>query len=233
MPKRKFSSTKRRRNVRRRRVGRRRLTIRRGPRISGPVPNKNLVRLRYVTSVQIDPATGLAGDHVFSANNIHDPDFSGIGHQPYGHDTLQTLYDNYIVVGSKITAEFSMPGTTTSTYDAAVGISLEDDAVTTTLPQLWMEQPKSHWKTIGRADGGKPRAKVVKKFGCKKFFGVKNIGDVQDRYGAQFGTGPAEQAWYHLIVAPINTSDDIQSVNVLVTIEYMVLCTELKDLAQS
>lgn len=231
MPKRKYSGTRRRSKRARRRLFRRRRS--RVPRLTGPVKNRSLVKLRYVETVTLNPAVGLGADYVFRANSIHDPNFTGSGHQPYGHDQLATLYDNYIVVGSKITCEFISTGDTSATTDAVVGISLEDDSVANTLPHVWLEQPKSTWKTIGPADGSKGRAKCSKTYSARKFFGIANTKDTQDRYGAQFGSDPAEQAWYHCIVSPVNGADDIQLVNMLVTIEYTVLCTELKDLGQS
>ncbi len=233
MAKRKRSSASSSRRTRRRRVARRRLQFRRQPKLTGPMPNKKLVRLRYVQHVSVNPASGLAADYVFRANSIHDPNFTGGGHQPYGHDTLELLYDRYMVVGSKITAEFVSTGTSPATTDAVVGISLEDDSVTNTLTHHWMEQPKSNWKMIGPSDGGKGSAKLTKTFGLKKFFGVVNPADVPTRFGAQFGSNPSETAWYHLMVAPVNPTDDTQLVNIMVTVEYTVLVTELKDLTQS
>lgn len=204
---------------------------RRQPRLTGPVPNSKLVKLRYVQSVSIDPTAGNSGTYTFSANSIYDPNKSNLGHQPYGHDTLETLYDRYTVVGSRITAEFT--STTPSNVQSVVGIELSDNGASTVFPLTWLEQPKSNWSTIGRADGDKARAKLSRNFSMKQFFGVKNTADVTQRLGADFGTDPTEQAYFHLKVAPLVATDDIPVTNILVTITYVVLCTELKVLGQS
>jgi len=39
----------------------------------------------------------------FSANALFDPDITGTGHQPLGFDTMMTYYEQYTVLGSKIT----------------------------------------------------------------------------------------------------------------------------------
>lgn len=46
---------------------------------------------------------GYNTSHVFRGNDIYDPDFSGVGIQPYYFDTFATLYNRYQVYASKIT----------------------------------------------------------------------------------------------------------------------------------
>lgn len=67
-----------------------------------PFPAKQMARLRYSTDISITPTTGLAGIHTFRANSINDPDQTGVGHQPYGHDTYATIYNSYRVVRATI-----------------------------------------------------------------------------------------------------------------------------------
>jgi len=54
------------------------------------------------TKVKYTDSTGFAsagGDYtyIFRLNSLFDPDYTGGGHQPMGHDELATLYDNYQV----------------------------------------------------------------------------------------------------------------------------------------
>lgn len=60
----------------------------------GPVAPRTIVRLKYNDKFSSD---GTNMDYVWNANSIFDPDRSGTGHQPYGHDTYLALYNRYRV----------------------------------------------------------------------------------------------------------------------------------------
>lgn len=60
-------------------------------------------RLRYSEPIQLDlGGTGTYGSYVFRANQLHDPNVSGTGHQPQGYDVLSAAYNYYEVLGCKI-----------------------------------------------------------------------------------------------------------------------------------
>lgn len=66
-------------------------------------------KLTYFENIQLDPtADGLsvgAGNPCwqFRVNSLHDPDFSGTGHQPMYHDNYSQIWNKYRVISSKIT----------------------------------------------------------------------------------------------------------------------------------
>lgn len=213
-----------------RRYGRRRRT---NPVASrGIIPNSQIVKLRYVDTVTIDPATGLAGSHVFRANSIFDPDQTGVGHQPMGHDELANLYERYVVVGSKISVRFTSSGSLPGQSSANVGIILKDASTPETLPKTWMEKNKSVFTSMTTADGSRGTATLNKFFSAKKFFSIKNIVD-NDRYGADFGSNPADSTYYHCIVAPADSSLDLQPFYLTVVIDYLVRVNKPKTLLAS
>lgn len=79
-------------------------------------PNHKMVSLKYCQTVNFTSGIGgLAGtENIFRLNGMFDPDFTGVGHQPYGHDELATLYRFYRVMGVTVTVDFvnmSGPGT--------------------------------------------------------------------------------------------------------------------------
>jgi len=45
----------------------------------------------------IDLSGAIISDQVFNLNSIFDPDRTGVGHQPLGHDQWQTFYNRYRV----------------------------------------------------------------------------------------------------------------------------------------
>ncbi len=55
-------------------------------------------------------AVGIFGvEQVFSLNNLFDPDFTGVGHFPYGRNTLVTIYGKYKVLGVHVKCTFTDP----------------------------------------------------------------------------------------------------------------------------
>jgi len=67
------------------------------------IPFTRVVKLRYATQINLASASSSTVRlHTFSGNNLYDPDVSGIGHQPLGHDQMAALYEYYRVRGSKI-----------------------------------------------------------------------------------------------------------------------------------
>lgn len=107
-----FRRTRRRKTTRR--FARRRFKRRRRPRrrkrtdrasmmlIRQPVmTDQLLVKLRYKASITIT-STGNYVQHVFRGNSIFDPDESGVGVQPMGHDEYNTLFSSYQVQGCSL-----------------------------------------------------------------------------------------------------------------------------------
>ncbi|PWN73053.1 hypothetical protein CV717_29100, partial [Bacillus cereus] len=84
-------------------------------------------RMRYVENVILTTVNNSddATFYYFSCNGIHDPNITGTGHQPYGHDTVASLYNHYRVDKSVITVS-----PTTSGSQNIWGVSITDDTVT-------------------------------------------------------------------------------------------------------
>jgi len=69
-----------------------------------PMPGKLQVVMRYSTTVNLsNTLAGTTENYLFRTNSIFDPDFTGIGHQPLGHDQWAAFYNRYKVVRSNIT----------------------------------------------------------------------------------------------------------------------------------
>lgn len=61
-----------------------------------PIPQRYITKMKYSEQVSTDAA----GRYMFNLNSIFDPNRTGTltGHQPYGFDTLATLYNRYRVI---------------------------------------------------------------------------------------------------------------------------------------
>lgn len=196
------------------------------------VAPSQLVKLRYVESVVINPATGLVGAHIFSASSIFDPDVTGGGHQPLGRDEWAIFYDHYTVIGSKCTARFFSDTSAANTGNAMVGVMVKDNATTTNTPSTMLEQTNTYPKMLTNSSA-QGAVIATKGYSAKRFFGLSNVNDNRTVVGAQFGSSPTDQAYFHVYVTPTTSSDNVGDVNVVVTIEYLCLMTERKTLTAS
>lgn len=74
-----------------------------------PLPSSYVCQLVYSDAVTLTPTTDVNSNtkidfHVFRANNIYDPNYSGGTHQPRGRDDLAAHYQKYCVLSSYIEA---------------------------------------------------------------------------------------------------------------------------------
>lgn len=193
-----------------------------------PIARRALLKLRYCDQQTLNPGlAGVPASYSYRANSIYSPNASG-GHQPLGHDQYQLFYNHYTVVGSKITVRFS---NTDSGNSGVVAIRLDDDNSTIATPTTITEQGDTTYKYIGGVNAVSGTT-LVKKFSMKKFFGLKKYTN-RTGMGAQFGYNPTDRAWFIIYAFPQDPVRDQGEVTCYVTIEYIVMLTEPKDIAQS
>lgn len=205
--------------------------------MSGPLANRMITKMKFVEHTTLDANVGAIAHHVYRANGMFDPNYTGVGHQPYGFDQMlgtsatTGFYQKYRVLGSKITASFS--SYTAGAGDTnVVGIQLVDEATpisTSTFDIL--EQGKSKYKIMTRMGGSKDLVKVTKGFGGTSYFGPNYKTDAI--YQALYNADPSGQAYFIVFCGPINPGDNPIAINVLVTLEYIVELTEPQTFAAS
>lgn len=225
MPKRKATGQGRYVLKRRRKSLRKWGRKRRGQFNKAPMPNIFATKFRYQDVVSINPgAGGTAGVHVFSANGMYDPDVTSTGHQPRGFDQLMAMYDHYVVIGAKITVEFVSP-----TYDNLVWIALRDDNTVQSDKNEYLEG-RNVISALLPADSSSHR-RLTKTFSTRKFLGrSKPLSDSQLK--GNTGGNPAEQAFFHVGMAPTSTNDEAAH-NVNVRIDYLAVLIEPRQPTQS
>lgn len=185
-----------------------------------PIPQRFIVKMKYAEDVQLS-STGL---YQFNLNSVFDPNRTGTGHQPYGHDQLSALFNRYRVIacGWRISALSS-------------SVPLQIGAVPANDPQVFtmMEQLKEQ-----------PRAKYV----CQNFGGSTNVlkGKIympslvgrnkaqymaDDRFQAQVGNSPVEAAVLTCFAANPQGAPINATINVI--LEYTVEWFDQIPLGQS
>lgn len=197
--------------------------------INGPLAMRQIVKLRYSEDINLTAGTSL-GNYDFRANSIYDPNLTGTGHQPLGHDQWAYFYDHYVVLGAKIRVTL-WQGTSTTTDNVFVSLALQDSANTMTNQSMIREQPRTSWSMLTTPSGGKGMRTLSKKFSAKKFFGAKSV-ITWDKLGASFGYNPTEDALFRIFYQNATSINNV-SISANVVIDYIVLLSEPKVLNQS
>lgn len=184
-----------------------------------PFPAKAHYTLRYSDVITLNPAAGATANYLFRANSIFDPDLTGVGHQPYGHDTLQSIYKSYVVDKAVVTLTPTQFGNTVATYGARVcenvpfsGYHLAREIKGTTLATT----------AVGA------RALPI-----SRTYDRGKMWPIEKDTTAIFGANPSEEAYFDLFMQGPNSSTDPGSIDFIVNITYYVTCFELKFLLGS
>lgn len=193
-----------------------------------PFPDRALTKLRYVDRIDMEQQTlGIRARWLFSCNNVFDPNFTSIGHQPMGYDQYAELYNHYNVKQSHIKVTFAPPNNQNDndTDGIVCCISLNNDAGTDVRSDTALLEDKS---TTFALVHGRDGSKTLSKFYNEKF---RFPNDKYQTTHAQTNTGPTEQTFYDLNI--MDTGNSLGRYKVLVEIEYMVEFYERKDLQGS
>jgi len=182
-----------------------------------PFPSRMSCRLRYCSNVSLVTTGGIA-TYLFRANSIFDPDYSGVGHQPYGHDTYASIYNKYIVKGAWITVSLVSNST-----QGMLGVSLTDDNTV-----------NGDYNTIRETKGTK--------YIPLTFTGAPSVtnqfkidyldSSQRELMQANFGANPNQVQYFHVWYLSKNGATE-SGIDATVNITYDVDVCELKDLGQS
>jgi len=196
-------------------------------RISTPFPRVFKTKLRYVTQDALDPVAFGFSTRLFTATSPFDPETAVGGHQPRYFDQIMPMYDHYVVLGSKITIQCS---STDNTNTALMALGIHDGNIAFTNVNDYLEYKHGRYKVITTNTSGK-QTTLVSKY-SPKFLG-KNNPINEDELKGTSTTDPAENAFFHLMIAPLDPAINIGRINFLVSIEYLVAFIEPKNPAQS
>lgn len=197
------------------------------------LPKTYPVRFRYVAQDKyVNPTAGIPGVSVFRANDLYDPDFSGIGHQPRGFDQLMTLYSHFVVVGAKIHVTFMSPYEETHTQNAIVGISTLNSSVVKTDVNDYLEGRNTIYKPCVSTPETPMKCSLVKTFSTRKFLGRSKPLSDPELKGSTSGS-PTEVAYFHCFVGETSGAIDPDATRLVVHIEYSAVLIEPKIPDQS
>lgn len=194
-------------------------------------PQQIKVRLRYVDEYVMTSTAGSTVTQTFRMNSIFDPDFTGVGHQPYGHDQWSPLYTTYVVLGSKLKATWSPlteDDVATSRGPWNVLTVGDDDGSVPGSALASCELPRCDNKVLGSKVGGN-NIKVT----SLTYSPVRDLGldPFDDTVGAAVGSNPSRI--YFGSCQSNDANSTTSSVMLKVEMEFLVLFRGSKNQAQS
>lgn len=207
--------------IRRRRFGKRRQATTNVNRSLQPIPSRYICKMKYSETVSTDST----GQYVFNLNSLYDPNRTGIGHQPYGFDTLAGLYNRYRVIacGWRITSP-------TASYRQIGVMPSNDLGITYSTFSEMKENPRC--KYIVQASGAAIQTLRGKSYLPALMGRTRAQYMADDNYQAVVNTSPVENALLYIQTA---TNSDIgePSAVVQVILEYTVEWFDVKHIVQS
>lgn len=214
-----------------------------GPRLLslGPTfPPAIIGKHKYVQAVDLSATYNLhatiqdTASTFFSANGMYDVDREGAGHQPLFFDEMASIYEDFIVLGSRIKVKFI------NTSLEPLYINLNRN--TTTQPtsdttQLMEEQMVNNKMTVLPASNtARPFKVLTSAYSPSKQFGIskKQVRVDNDlRVGLTTGENvPQNEIYYNISIQQIGSAlggSVNPVVKAFVEIEYIALWSSLKD----
>jgi hypothetical protein len=196
-----------------------------------PMPDRFYTSLNYNQLNAITTAgIGVPSLQSFRINSIFDPDLTGVGHQPLGHDEFTPFYTKYTVTGVRYTVTFSNQSTTDY---ADVAVVLRPNTNGYGLMSTVLESSYCRSAVIGPETGTGNIKKISGAITVAKIRGVPESKVINDNdYSALIGATPALQPTLQIYVENQNTAVAI-TVNVRTDITYFVQLFDRRVITQS
>lgn len=190
-----------------------------------PIPQRFITKMKYADLV----ATDVNGQFYFNLNSVFDPNRTGVGHQPYGHDTLATLYNRYRVIscGYRIMPVCSPQATAPIQFACMPG---NEQQLFSNISEV-RENPRAKY-IIQNPNAS--QAVLSGKVYIPSLVGRSKLEYMaDDRYQAAVGTSPSELAILNCVAS--NTYNDvvISGLTFNIILEYTVEWFDVKTLTQS
>lgn len=150
-------------------------------------------------------ALGLFGvEQVWSLNDLFDPDFTGVGHQPYLRDQYAALYAKYKVQAVKVETVISDPSA--DGIVIALGFSPPADATTFNgqPPSVIGERPNAELKYVNNTGPQVTRYNRFRKISTISGLSMLQFHADQSTYSANVGASPAAIPKLRMAIAALD-----------------------------
>lgn len=194
----------------------------------GLVKEKKVI-LHYHEWIPFVSTVGASTNAVYNMMSIFDPNNSGIGHQPLGHDDWSNFYKEYQVIGSKATFTFHNVGT--GTIPVRVGVIGDADGTISSVLSTKVERGGNSHSSI-LTTNSRERATISFSFDPKKAFDKTQLRDGHQMRATMSGNptlGYFAVPW----VQSIDEATTSATVGCDIKISYVVLLKDPIDLVGS
>lgn len=188
---------------RKNRIYRRKKTSYSVPLTINPFPNTKIARHRYVGNITLSNEANVTGSYLFMVNSMYDPDYTGVGHQPYFRDEMAAWYTNYTVLNCYIKV--------TPSQDVVdpinVGIVISKYGALVTSRETNLEQ-YPHTKPYIPSLCSYPKT-IVANFNARKFYHASSVKDIinDDSYKTAVGSNPSVPVYAIIYCCPLVATD--------------------------
>lgn len=190
-----------------------------------PFAQRYITKLKYSEALNINGSGPLA--YRWSLNSLYDPNFSGIGHQPYGFDSLASLYGRYRVISCSYVISAAPVN---STYIRVAALPANQQVNALTLSEM-CENPRC--KFITQAPNAALKMLTGKVYLPSLVGRNKAQYMADDRYQAQTNASPQEIALLNVFGQDMADGANTVSVSFTITLEYTVEFFDAITLGQS
>lgn len=187
---------------------------------TSPLPDRFFTKLTYSEAFAMTyTGSGAPFYHQFRINSIFDPNYSGTGHQPLGHDSFITLYNRYRVYGMKYKITFVNRETS---YQVDIALQNRPNTTIHTNMDTIYESPYSQKVTLGIEGSGQAVRTLKGYASCAKILGIsKTQLKTDDENSAIAGSNPTAQPMQTLYI--FNQVSN-QTAVISVRVEYVYFC---------
>lgn len=198
-----------------------------------PFAQRYISKMKYSEQIsQTGPGLGGLTQFTMNLNSIFDPNRTGLGHQPYGHDSLQAIYNRYRVIKcSYVISSISTGGSSGDAYSIIGALPANEVLSITGGVSEVQENPRC--KFITQAPNAalkvlKGTVDIASLVGRTK---AQYLAD--DRYQATYGSSPNELAVLNIFTGLLNGNAETMTAKLNVVLEFTVESFDMKNLLQS
>lgn len=191
-----------------------------------PIAQRYVCRMKYCENIL---RTSIAGPatYTYNLNSLFDPNRTGTGHQPYGHDTFELLYNRYRV----ISCSYAISAIDTNGKYIQLATVPANEVLTITDIAQVSENPRCRYITQA------PNAALKTLKGTVSIPSLVGRSRSQymadDRYQATFGSSPSELAILNIAAQTLSGAADNMSIAFNITLVYTVEVFDVKNVPQS
>lgn len=183
------------------------------------ISDRFFTKLKYNDVRNLTNAAQPYQDYIYRGNSIFDPNFTGAGNQPQGHDQWSAFYNQYRVYASKISVNFITNGNVQAQTIAIVP-NLNS---TSFIDQIRViETPYSRHGALA-ANSGIGRQVLTNFMQTSKMWGVdKQAVGSDDLFRAGVGNNPVNSWYWHVFAYDMGAAQANVFVKVVITyyVEY-------------